>query len=326
MGSSTQSETGRGEPISWRAAGLLYYELNFFCQNKFGGKTWKLSLDAGCDCPNRDGTLATSGCVFCDIPSFSPSRRAPWRPLDVQLREGVQRLQDRHRAERFLAYFQPATNTYGPLGQLRCLFGQAADWPGVVGLIVGTRPDCVGDEVLDMLAELAERTWLLVELGVQTIHNRTLDRLNRRHHFEAFCDACTRATARGLGIGAHLILGLPGESDEDMLATARELARWNLHSIKLHNLYAVRGTELAEMVKLGEAKLPSLEEHVRRVADFLEETPPECVVDRVSGDAPAEYLVGPDWCRQTSAICSAVKAEFLRRGTCQGWKVLARRP
>jgi radical SAM protein (TIGR01212 family) len=171
-----------------------------------------------------------------------------------------------------------------------------------------------------MLVELARNTWLLIEFGVQTIHDRTLDRLNRGHHFAAFKDAFARTHARDLDVGVHVILGLPGESDGDMRATAKELARYPIHSLKLHNLYAVHGTRLAEQVASGEVRLPTLEEHVCRVVDFLEETPAACVIDRISGDAPPEYLVGPAWCRNKTAIRAAVDAEFRRRGTWQGWR------
>jgi radical SAM protein (TIGR01212 family) len=315
---STQSDGDASPSNDWRSAGLRYYDLNFFCRKKFGGKTWKISLDAGCDCPNRDGHLGNLGCVFCDIASFSPNRRMGPRPVGVQLDDGIRRLKTRCHADRFIAYFQPATNTYGPIDRLRQAFEEAAARSGVVGLAIGTRPDCLGEDVLDMLAELAGRTWLLIELGVQTSHDRTLDRLNRGHHFRAFVDAYKRASARHLNIGVHLILGLPGETRDDMLATARTLAKFHIHSLKLHNLYAARGTRLAEQVAAGDVRLPNFDEHVTHVVDFLEETPGDCVIDRISGDAPPEYLAGPDWCRDKSAIRAAVNAEFQRRGTWQG--------
>lgn len=324
MASSTQSNPNGWPAADWRSAGLLYHELNFFYRNRFGGKVWKISLDANCNCPNRDGTLATTGCVFCDIASFSPSRRAEWLPISAQLTRESQRLRDRRRAERFIAYFQPATNTYGPIDALQRDFEEAASYPGVVGLAIGTRPDCVDNDVLDMLADVGRRTWLLIEFGLQTSHDRTLDLLRRGHHFDAFLDACTRAHARKLHVGAHLILGLPGESRDDMLSTSRRLASLRLHSIKLHNLYAVRGTRLGELAAAGQLRLPSFDEHVAHVVDFLEETPGECVIDRISGDAPMEYLLGPNWCCDTAAIRAAVNAEFQRRGTWQGCRYATR--
>jgi radical SAM protein (TIGR01212 family) len=168
------------------------------------------------------------------------------------------------------------------------------------------------------LAELSKRTYLVVEYGLQSIHNRSLDWIGRGHDFQAFVDAYKRSRKRNLLVGVHVILGLPGETSEDMLATARELAGLEIHSVKLHNLYAVRNTPLAEMVARGEVELPRFEDYVNRVVDFLELLPPECVIDRLSGDAPPQYLIGPKWCLDKRAIRAAVEAEFLRRGTWQG--------
>ena len=220
--------------------------------------------------------------------------------------------------DHFVAYFQPATNTYAPVEKLRTLYQEAVSHPNVLGLIVGTRPDCVGDDVLDLLAELSRGTWLSVEFGLQTIHDRSLDWLNRGHHYDVFLDAAQRSRRRGLQIGAHVILGLPGESRRDMLATAGELARLRINSVKLHNLYAVKDTPLADLVTSGGIKLPPLREYVARVVDFLEVLPPDCVVDRLAGDAPSEYLVAPTWCLDRSAVRSAIDAEFRRRNAWQG--------
>jgi uncharacterized protein len=305
-------------PPGWQAAGLSFYQLNFFCQKAFGTRVWKLSLDAGCTCPNRDGTLGTSGCVFCDPESFSPSRRLGLPRISEQLEEGIRRLERRYHVQQFLAYFQPATNTYGPIDRLQAAFEEAISHPQVVGLIVGTRPDCVSDEVLDLLTRLAKRKWLMLEYGLQTVHDRTLDRLNRGHHFDAFVDAFRRSVQRGLDVGVHVILGLPGESRDDMLVTARTLAGMQIHSVKLHNLYAVRNTSLADEVAAGRIRLPELGEYVSWLVDFLEELPGNVVIDRLCGDAPPEYLIGPQWCLDKAAVRAAVEVEFRRRGTRQG--------
>jgi hypothetical protein len=299
-------------------AGLRYNTLNFFYHKNFGKKIRKISLDADFNCPNRDGTLATGGCVFCDPESFSPSRRLKQSSITAQLDEGIRRLSTRYDAQGYVAYFQPATNTYAPLVRLRSVFEEALSHTKVVGLAIGTRPDCVPDEVLDLLSQLSSRTYLTVEYGLQSIHNKSLDWIKRGHHFQAFLDAYQRSRKRNLQVGVHVILGLPGETRDDMLATARELAGLEIHSIKLHNLYAVRNTPLADMVALGEVKLPQFEEYINLVVDFLELLPPDCVIDRLSGDAPPQYLVGPDWCLDKSTIRSAVEAEFRRRATYQG--------
>jgi radical SAM protein (TIGR01212 family) len=317
---STIFNDQHAQPADWRSAGLAYHSLNFFCRKKFGARVWKLSVDAGCGCPNRDGTLGTLGCAFCDPESFSPSRRLGVASVADQIEEGIRRLTECRQAKQFLAYFQPGTNTYGPIDRLRRAFEEAISHPQVVGLVVGTRPDCVSDEILDLLAELAGRTWLGVEYGLQTIHDRTLDLLNRGHHYDAFLDAYDRSRRRNLNVGVHVILGLPGESPDDMRATAQALAQLDLHSVKPHNLYAVRNTRMADDVAAGRVRLPDFSEYVGYLVDFLERLPGNFVVERLCGDAPPKYLIGPSWCLDRAAVRSAVEAEFHRRGTWQGSK------
>jgi radical SAM protein (TIGR01212 family) len=255
--------------------------------------------------------------VFCDPESFSPSRRLSTRSITAQLDEGIRRLRQRRTADCFLAYFQPATNTYAPVERLRAFYEEAIAHEDVVGLIVGTRPDCVPDPVLDLLAQLAQRTWLTVEFGLQSIHERSLAWMNRGHGFEAFLDAVQRTRQWGIAVGAHVILGLPGETSDDMRATARKLAGLDLHCVKLHNLYAAKGTPLAAMVAAGAVELPSREAYASWVVDFLEQIPSHFVVDRLSADAPREYLAGPTWCLDKLAVHQAIDQEFARRGSWQ---------
>jgi uncharacterized protein len=272
-------------------------------------------------CPNVDGTVTVGGCVFCNNRSFSPSRRLP--PMDIrrQLDEGIRRLSARYPCTRFMAYFQPASNTYAPVQQLRELYDQALAHPQVVAMAIGTRPDCVPDDVLDLLTEYAARTHLTVEFGLQTIHDRSLAWMNRGHDYQAFLDAVERSRGRGFEIGAHVILGLPGESREDMLATARELARQQLDSVKIHNLYAVKNTPLADQVVSGEVQLLERDQYVEALIDFLELLPPEMIVERIGGDAPPEYLVGPAWCLDKPGLHAAVKSALERRDTWQGKRI-----
>ena len=303
---------------AWRAAGLRYYAYNYFLRQRFGQRIHKVSVDAGFTCPNVDGTVATGGCAFCDNRSFSPSRRLPRTTISGQIDDGIRRIQRRYAAEKFLAYFQPATNTYAPVARLRGLYEQALAHPLVVGLAIGTRPDCVPDEVLDLLGELACRTDLSVEYGMQTMHDRSLDWMNRGHHHDAMLDAMERSRGRGFEICAHLILGLPGETRGDMLATAREAVRLGVDAVKLHNLYAVKNTSLADQVAAGEASLMNRDEYVHTLVDILEILPPACVVERVSGDAPPDYFVGPSWCLDKPGVLRAIEGEFLRRDSWQG--------
>lgn len=316
--SSTTGNFWTAEQAPWREAGLRFHSYNYYLRHRFGQRVHKVSLDAGFTCPNVDGTVARGGCVFCDNRSFSPSRRQPRSDIRGQLDEGIRRIQLRYKADRFLAYFQPATNTYAPVDRLRPLYDSALAHPQVVGLAIGTRPDCVPDDVLDYLSDLAGRTYLSVEYGLQTIHDRSLDWMNRGHHHDAFLDAIQRSRGRGFEICAHVILGLPGESHEDMLATAREVARLRLDAIKIHNLYVVKGTQLAEDYAAGRVQLLTRDEYVRTVVDFLELLPPNCVVERISGDAPPDYFVAPAWCLDKPALRAAIDAEFTRRDTWQG--------
>jgi radical SAM protein (TIGR01212 family) len=308
------------QTAAWRAAGLRYHRLSHFLRWQFGRRVWKVSVDGGLGCPNVDGTVGTEGCVFCNVRSYSPSRRLASASITDQISQGIERLRQRHRVDRFLAYFQPATNTYAPVERLREIWEEALRHPNVFGLLIGTRPDCVGDDVLDLLAEFSRRTWLSVEYGLQTIHDRSLDWLDRGHHYDAFLDAVKRSRRRKLRIGVHVILGLPGETRDDMAATARELARLKIESVKLHNLYVAKQTALARWWAAGEVAIPDRDQYVGCVVDFLERLPPDCVIDRLSADAPDAYLLAPDWCRDKSAVRRAIEAELVRRGTWQGHK------
>jgi hypothetical protein len=319
--SSTNCLSDSSLQPAWRAAGWRYYAYNFALKQRFGRRIQKVSLDAGFTCPNVDGTVAKGGCTFCDNRSFSPSRRLPRAGLLGQIDQSIVRLRKRYKnCQHYLAYFQPATNTYAPVDKLRSLYEEALSHPQIVGLAIGTRSDCVPDEVLDLLQEIAAETYLSVEFGMQTMHNRSLDWMNRGEHHDSFLDAVKRSRGRGFEICAHAILGLPGESHEDMLATARELARVKIDAVKVHNLYCVKNTKLAEQVEAGEVELMGRDEYVRTVVDFLELLPPSMVVERISGDAPPDYFIGPSWCLDKPAVKLAIEAEFERRDSCQGAK------
>lgn len=304
---------------SWREAGLRYYSYNHALQQRFRCRVQKVSLDAGFTCPNVDGTVAKGGCTFCDNRSFSPSRRLPRADIFGQIDQSILRMRNRYKScHSFLAYFQPATNTYAPVDRLRPLYESALCHPQVVGLSIGTRSDCVPDDVLELLQELASRTYVSVEYGMQTMHDRSLDWMNRGHHHDSFLDAVERSRGRGFEICAHIMLGLPGESHDDMLATARELARVNIDAVKIHNLYCVKNTPLADQVAAGEVQLMQQDDYVQTVVDFLELLPPTMVVERISGEAPPDFFIGPDWCLDKPAVKRAIEAEFTRRDSWQG--------
>ena len=311
------------ELSDWQVAGLRYYGYGFFLKKKFGDRVQKVSIDGGFTCPNVDGTVAIGGCTFCDNRSFSPSRRIPKTAIGDQIDVGIENLKRRYRCEKFIAYFQPATNTYGAIDRLRSLYFEALSDPRIVGMAIGTRTDCVPDEVLDLLEEVAGRTYLSVEYGMQTVHNRSLEWMNRGHGHEATVDAIERSRNRGFEVCVHIMLGLPGESYEDMMATAEEVARLKVDAVKIHNLYAVKKTPLGDQVERGEIELLQRDEYIPILVDFLERIPTTNVVERISGEAPPEYLVGPDWCLDKPAIRLALDAELLKRDSFQGkrWRL-----
>jgi radical SAM protein (TIGR01212 family) len=297
-----------------------YRALGPYLRERFGARVRSVTIDAGFTCPNVDGTVTTGGCVYCDNRTFSPNRRLPRSTVRAQVERGVEILSARYNAEKFIAYFQAATNTHAAVEKLRRLYDEAIDHPLVIGLAIGTRPDSVPDEVLNLLDEFAARLPVWLEVGLQTIHDRSLDWMNRGHHYDAFLDAVARCRGRGFELSTHVILGLPGESHADMMATADAVASMPLSSIKVHNLYAVTGTPLADMVERGEVRLLERDEYVGLICDFLERLPPEMVVHRLQGEAPPEFLVGPKWCLDKERLLAAIDAELVRRDSRQGVK------
>ena len=309
---------GVSRQIDWRSQGLRYFPYSLLLRERFGHRVQKVSIDAGFTCPNVDGSVAVGGCTFCDNRSFSPSRRIPRQSVRDQIDVGIEGLKRRYRCDHFVAYFQPATNTYAEVDVLRALYQDALAHPQVIALSIGTRPDCVPNEVLELLEEIAQDTYLSVEYGLQTMHDKSLDWMNRGHHHDCSVDAIERSRNRGFEICAHVILGLPGETHDDMMKTGEEIARLNIDAVKVHNLYAVRNTPLGEQVQRGEIELMSRDDYVSTLIDFLELLPSQMVVERISGDAPPDYLIGPSWCTDKSAIRTAVQREWEERDTWQG--------
>ncbi|MCA9105850.1 MAG: TIGR01212 family radical SAM protein [Planctomycetales bacterium] len=310
----------RSARFDWRAAGLRYYAYSFHLRQLHGERIQKVSIDAGFTCPNVDGTVAVGGCVFCDNRSFSPSRRLPGRRRMIldQIDEGIRRIKRRYDCDRFQAYFQPATNTYAPVDRLREVYEAAIEDPRIVGLVIGTRPDCVPDDVLDLLQEFAERLPVSVEYGMQTMHDRSLEWMNRGHGHDAMVDAMERSRGRGFEICAHIMLGLPGESFDDMLASGAEVARLEFDSVKIHNLYCVKNTPLADQVERGEVQLMEFEDYLDVLAAFVERLPEWMVVERISGEAPDDWFVGPAWCLDKPVIRREFLARLESRDTWQG--------
>ncbi|MEL6104853.1 MAG: TIGR01212 family radical SAM protein [Planctomycetota bacterium] len=309
-----------GDALPWQREGLVYNAFGAALRRRFGGRIQRVSIDAGFTCPNVDGAVARGGCNFCDNRSFSPSRRVRLQRVSEQLRRGIESVRQRYkRVDGFLAYFQPATNTYAPVDQLEEVYRLAlSEQPDVVGLAVGTRPDCVPDSVLNLLQSLAVDRYVSVEFGMQTMHQPGLDWMNRAHTHAHMINAIERSRERGFECCVHIILGIPGETHEMMMQTAEEVARLGFDAVKLHNLYAVEGTPLGEQVQRGEIKMMEREDYVQTVVDFLERLPAEMIIERISGEAPAGYLIAPAWCAEKSILKLDIEKEFRRRGTRQG--------
>jgi uncharacterized protein len=279
----------------------------------------KVTLNGGFTCPNLDGSKGRGGCTYCDNRSFSPSAGDRALSIRQQLEKGME-YQRRHlRADRFIAYFQPFSGTYAPVERLRVLYRQALDHPDVIGLSIGTRPDCITPAIADLLEEIARDTYVTLELGLQSSNDGTLRRINRGHDFSGFASAMDLCAARGFDLCVHVILGLPGETREHYRATARSLEPWRFHSVKIHPLHVVRGTALERQFRKGEYLPLEQTEYVSGLVDFLERIPSEVGVQRFTADASGDLLIAPEWCRAKSAIRKAMLDEFARRGTRQGW-------
>ncbi|MDR2439028.1 MAG: TIGR01212 family radical SAM protein [Planctomycetaceae bacterium] len=307
----------------WRSMGHQYFPLGVSMRYEFGCAVWKVSVDAGCSCPNMDGTIGTGGCIFCNTSGFAPSRRfnKPELPISEQINFGIQQLKRRYKkAKKFIAYFQPSTNTYTTPEYLEYFCRTALEHSEIIGIAIGTRPDTLPNEILDMLELLSQSVWIQLEIGLQSIHQKSLDFLNRGHTYSVFCDSFQRCRQRNLRLGVHLILGIPGEDRTDVLATAHEIALLRPNCVKLHHLYVVRETQLEKLWQTGKIRLITLKEYAGLVVDFLEVLPPDIVIDRISGEADASFLLAPDWTRTKHAARNAVNQEFQQRQSFQGCK------
>ena len=310
----------RQQRLAWQDEGLLFNAFGRSLKRRYGGRIQRVSLDAGFTCPNVDGAVTRGGCNFCDNRSFSPSRRVRLQRVSEQMSRGIASVIQRYdKVAGFIAYFQPATNTYAPIDQLEEIYRLAlASDPRVVGLAIGTRPDCVPDCVLDLLQSLAADHDVSVEFGMQSVDDASLRWMNRAHTHQDMVNAADRSRGRGFECCAHVILGIPGETHATMMEAAAEVGRLGIDAVKLHNLYSVRGTPLGEEVLAGRVAMMGRQDYVSAVVDFLERIPPEVIVERVSGEAPPDFLIEPRWCLEKSAIRLEIEQEFRRRGTRQG--------
>ena len=297
-----------------------YRDLAGFLGKLFEGKVQKISINAGFSCPNRDGTKGWGGCTYCNNQTFSPDYCQREKTVAQQLAEGIRFFSRKYPEMRYLAYFQSYTNTYGAIDELVAKYEEALRTEGVVGLIVGTRPDCMPDALLDYFADLAKRRFVMVEYGVESTLDRTLERINRGHTYAEAEEAIRRTAARGIYTGAHLILGLPGETREEILQHATRLSRLPLTTLKLHQLQLIRHTRMAREWELAPADfhLYSVDEYIELVVDFVERLNPAFVVERFVSQSPKELLMAPDWGLKNYEFVAKVDRRFAERQTWQG--------
>ena len=287
-------------------------------KKRFGARVHKISIDAGFGCPNRNGGRAGSGCLFCDPGGSGAVGLERQLRVAEQIEQGKEVMIRKYKAAKFMAYFQPFSNTLAPVDQLRALYDEALAVDGVVGLAVGTRPDCVPSEVLDLLGEYHRKTYFWLELGLQSSHDRTLAWLRRGHDFATFTKAYHEAKSRGLRVCVHVILGLPGESRADMLATADVLAGLQVDGVKLHLLHVLQNTPLGNLYAEDKIRLLGMDEYVELVVDVMERLHPKTLIHRLTGDGPRDQLLAPLWSLKKWEVLNAIDAEFVRRGSRQG--------
>jgi hypothetical protein len=283
----------------------------------FGCRVHRISVDAGFTCPNRDGTVGNDGCIFCGGAGSGSFGIARGLSIAAQIEEGKEVMFRKYKARKFIAYFQPYSNTYAPVERLAALYDEALAVKDIVGLIIGTRPDCLPPATLDLLATYAQRSWFWLELGLQTPHDRTLLAIERGHDFAAFVNAVNACKERGIRVCVHLILGLPGETREEILLSAGILNELKVDGVKLHLLHIMRGTRLAELNARGEIRLMERDDYVGLVCDFLERLDSRISIQRLTGDGGHD-LVAPLWSLAKFEVLNAIDVELVRRGTGQG--------
>ena len=300
------------------AGGGRYNAFGAYLKEKFGCRVHKVIVDAGFTCPNRDGTVAIGGCTYCNNNAFRPDAVNRLQPVTGQVSEGIEYLKRRYRATRFIVYFQPFSNTHAPLNRLVPLYESALNHPEVVGLAVGTRPDCVDEEKLAWFETLARTHLVILEYGLESIHDRTLLRINRGHDFACWKDTVARTRNRGIGICAHVILGFPWESREEILATAGAVSEARIDFLKLHHLHVIRHTAMAREFESKPFPLLEYEAYLDLVVDFLERLAPGIKLQRLFALAPESQLLGPHWGRTKAEMQRDIERRLVQRNSWQG--------
>ncbi len=297
-----------------------YHTWNYHLQKKFGKKVFKVSLNAGFTCPNIDGTKGVGGCIYCSSSGSGDFAGNPCEDIITQFENVKSKMHKKWPDAEYIAYFQAHTNTYAPLPVLKDKFESVLKLDNVVGLSIATRADALEDDVIDYLEELSKRTYLVVELGLQSVFDKTGETINRCHTYEEFLTGYKKLWDRGINICVHLIMGLPGETHEMMLESVKQTAALKPHAIKLHLLHILKGTKISNMYEKGEFKTLTREEYVDIIVDALEVIPPEIIIQRLTGDGAKESLIAPLWSLKKFCVLNEIDKEMVRRNSYQGCK------
>lgn len=306
--------------IKQRWGDKRYNSLNYFLRNKFGEKTFKISLDGGFTCPNRDGKVAKGGCTFCSSSGSGDYAGERILPIGEQFDNIKIMMNNKWKTGKYVAYFQAYTNTYGPIDELKAKYEEAIAKDGVVALAIGTRPDCINEEVLDLLEEMNKKVYVWIELGLQTIHDDTARNFNRGYDLKVFDEAMKGLKSRGIDTVVHCIFGLPGETKEQMLETVDYVARTGAQGVKFHLLHLMKNTRMVKDYEEGRLKFLTQEEYIDLICEGISRVPQEMVVHRLTGDAPRNLLIGPMWSLKKWEVLNAIDKALEDNDIYQGKK------
>ena len=296
-----------------------YNQFSAYLKNRFGAKVYKITIDAGFSCPNRDGTISKGGCIFCDDSGSFSQAHSNLLSIENQVNEGIKTLSQRFKAEKFMSYFQAYTNTYKPADELEKIYKASLNHPDIVGISIGTRPDCVDNDKLNLISDISKDYYTWIEYGLQSSHNKTLLKINRGHDYDCFLRAYEKTKEKGINVCVHVIFGL-WETKDEILKTAQNLADLKIDGIKIHMLCALEGTKLAQMYENKEIDFMSEDEYVSLVCDFLEILPPETTIHRLAGNGFRKTLIAPRWLGAKLDCLNKIDREFIKRNSYQGAK------
>lgn len=298
-----------------------YNQFSAYLKNKYGVKVYKITIDAGFSCPNRDGHISTGGCIFCDEGGSFSQAHSNRLSIEEQVMVGAETLANRFKAQKFMSYFQAYSNTYKPVNELEKIYSSALCHKDVVGLSIGTRPDCIDEDKLKLISSYKDDYYTWIEYGLQSVHDKTLKRINRGHDYDTFLRAYEKTKEYGINVCVHVIFGL-WETHEEIMQTAQTLAKLGIDGVKIHMLVALEGTKLAQIYNNGDITFMSEEDYLNTVCDFLEYLPPSTTIHRLAGNGLKKELIAPRWIGKKLDCLNKIDREFIRRDSYQGIKFL----